>query len=189
MPLGKQEGRRRSQDRRSAAEVLGETEGRSKEEARIVPFWQSTHPFKSFLLPSQWKCGILLLVANMEQAVAMPSFSKQKRDVQPGTLALMVLKTLDVLGPQHGYGIARRIEQISGDLLFVNQGTLYPVLLRLEQEGAVESDWGSSENNRRARFYRLTRTGRKLLESEKRDWEQTAAIIARFFEVKAEDLA
>jgi PadR family transcriptional regulator, regulatory protein PadR len=114
---------------------------------------------------------------------------KTKKDVQPGTLALMVLKTLDVLGPQHGYGIARRIEQISGDKLFVNQGTLYPVLLRLEQEGAVESHWGPSENNRRARFYRLARAGHKLLEAEKRDWEQTAAIIARFFEVKAEDLA
>ena len=114
---------------------------------------------------------------------------KTKKDVQPGTLALMVLKTLDVLGPLHGYGVARRIEQISGDLLFVNQGTLYPVLLRLEQEGAVESDWGPSENNRRARFYRLTRVGRKFLETEKRDWEQTAAIIARFFKVKAEDLA
>ena len=116
-------------------------------------------------------------------------FMKTKKDVQPGTLALMVLKTLDVLGPQHGYGIARRIEQISGDKLFVNQGTLYPLLLRLEQEGAVESDWGPSENNRRARFYRLTRAGHKLLETEKHDWEQTAAIIARFFEVKAEDLA
>lgn len=101
----------------------------------------------------------------------------------------MILKTIDVLGPMHGYGIARRIEQISGDLLSVNQGTLYPVLLRLEQEGAIASQWGSSENNRRARFYRLTRTGHKLLEAEKRDWEQTAAIIARFFEVKAQDLA
>ena len=114
--------------------------------------------------------------------------SKNKQDVQQGTLALMVLKTLDVLGPLHGFGIARRIEQISGDLLSVNQGTLYPVLLRLEQEGAVDSEWHASENNRRARFYRLTRAGHKLLESEKRDWEQTAAIIARFFEVKAEDL-
>lgn len=114
---------------------------------------------------------------------------KQKSDVQQGTLALMVLKTLEVLGPQHGYGIARRIEQISGDLLAVNQGTLYPVLLRLEQEGAVASDWGASENNRRARFYRLTRTGQKLLQTEKREWDQTAAIIARFFEVKAEDLS
>ena len=114
---------------------------------------------------------------------------KQKKDVQQGTLALMVLKTLDVLGPLHGFGIARRIEQISGDLLSVNQGTLYPVLLRLEQEGAVKSEWGPSETNRRARFYRLTCSGDKLLKAEKQDWEQTAAIIARFFEVKVEDLA
>ena len=114
---------------------------------------------------------------------------KQKKDVRQGTLGLMVLRTLDVLGPQHGYGIARRIEQISGDWLAVNQGTLYPVLLKLEQEGAISSEWGASENNRRARFYRLTRSGRKLLEIETRDWEQTAAIIARFFEVKAEDLS
>jgi PadR family transcriptional regulator PadR len=114
---------------------------------------------------------------------------REKKDVQQGTLALMVLKTLDVLGPLHGYAVARRIEQISGDLLSVNQGTLYPVLLRLEQEGAITSDWATSENNRRARFYRLTRTGHKLLDAEKRDWEQTAAIVARFFEVKAEDLA
>ena len=113
----------------------------------------------------------------------------EKTDVWQGTLALMVLKTLDVLGPLHGYGIARRIEQISGDLLSVNQGTLYPVLLRLEQERAITSDWATSENNRRARFYRLTRMGHKLLESEKRAWEETGAIIARFFEVKAEDLA
>jgi PadR family transcriptional regulator PadR len=114
---------------------------------------------------------------------------KQKKDVQQGTLALMVLKTIDVLGPQHGYGIARRIEQISGDLLSVNQGTLYPVLLRLEQEGAVASEWAPSENNRRARFYKVTRTGRKLLEAEKRDWQQTAEIVARFFDLKAEDMA
>lgn len=113
---------------------------------------------------------------------------KQKMDVLQGTLALMILKTLDVLGPLHGYGIARRIEQISRDVLSVNQGTLYPVLLRLEQEGAIASEWGASENNRRARFYRLTRTGRKQLRSETRDWEQTAAIIGRFFEVKAGDL-
>jgi PadR family transcriptional regulator PadR len=113
---------------------------------------------------------------------------KEKADVRQGTLALMVLKTLDVLGPLHGYGIARRIEQISGDLLSVNQGTLYPVLLKLEQEGSIASEWGSSENNRRARFYRLTRSGRKQLEADTRDWEQTAAIIGRFFEVKAEDL-
>jgi len=105
----------------------------------------------------------------------------EKADVLQGTLALMALKTLDVLGPLHVYGIARRIDQISGDLLAVNQGTLYPVLLKLEQEGAISSEWGASENNRRARFYRLTRSGRKLLETETRDWEQTAAIIARFF--------
>jgi PadR family transcriptional regulator PadR len=113
---------------------------------------------------------------------------KANTDVRQGTLALMVLKTLDVLGPLHGYGIARRIEQISGDLLTLNQGTLYPVLLKLEQEGAVASQWGASENNRRARFYRLTRDGRKQLQAEARDWEQTAAIIGRFFRARAEDL-
>jgi PadR family transcriptional regulator, regulatory protein PadR len=113
---------------------------------------------------------------------------KEKTDVPQGTLALMVLKTLDVLGPLHGYGIARRIEQISGDLLTVNQGTLYPVLLRLEQEGSIASDWGASENKRKARFYRLTRDGRKQLQAETRGWKQTAAIIGRFFAAKAEDL-
>jgi len=112
---------------------------------------------------------------------------KEKADVLQGTLALMTLKTLDVLGPLHGYGIARRIEQISGDLLSVNQGTLYPVLLKLEQEGSIASEWGSSDNNRRARFYRLTRDGRKRLRAETQDWEQTAAIIGRFFAAKAED--
>ncbi len=114
---------------------------------------------------------------------------KQKTDVQQGTLALMVLKTLDVLGPLHGYGLARRIEQISGDLLAVNQGTLYPVLLRLEHKGAIASQWGASENNRRARFYRLTQQGRKQLQVERKGWEQTASIIGRFFEVKTEDLS
>jgi PadR family transcriptional regulator, regulatory protein PadR len=113
---------------------------------------------------------------------------KDKADVLQGTLALMVLKTLDVLGPLHGYGIARRIEQISGDLLTVNQGTLYPVLLKLEQEGSIASGWGVSENNRKARFYRLTRSGHKQLQAETRSWEQTAAIVGRFFAVKAEDL-
>jgi len=113
---------------------------------------------------------------------------KQKADVLQGTLALMVLKTLDVLEPLHGYGLARRIEQISGDLLAVNQGTLYPVLLKLEQEGAIASEWGASENNRRARFYRLTRAGRRQLQIETQDWKQTEAIIARFFAAKAEEL-
>jgi transcriptional regulator len=102
-----------------------------------------------------------------------------------GTLGL---KTLHVLGTLHGFGIVWRIEQLRGDLLAVNQGTLYPVLLKLEQEGAIAFEWGASENNRRARFYRLTRSGPKLFETETRDWEQTAAIIARFFEAKAEDL-
>jgi PadR family transcriptional regulator, regulatory protein PadR len=135
------------------------------------------------LLCSQRKHGIVP-VGNQNDEELM----KQKTDVHQGTLALMVLKTLDVLGPLHGYGVARRIEQISGELLAVNQGTLYPVLLKLEQEGAIASDWGSSENNRRARFYRLTRDGRKQLQAEAKDWEQTAAIIGRFFAVKAEDL-
>jgi transcriptional regulator len=113
---------------------------------------------------------------------------KEKTEVQQGTLALMVLKTLNVLGPLHGYGIAKRIEQISGDLLSVNQGTLYPILLKLEQEGSIASEWGTSENNRRARFYRLTRSGHKQLRAETENWEQTASIIARFFAVKREDL-
>jgi PadR family transcriptional regulator PadR len=112
----------------------------------------------------------------------------QKTDVKQGTLALMVLKTLEVLGPLHGYGIARRIEQISGDLLSVNQGTLYPLLLKLEQEGSIDSDWGASENNRRARYYSLTRVGKRQLQSEVREWEQTSEIMARFLTAKAEEL-
>ena len=111
-----------------------------------------------------------------------------KRDVHQGTLALMVLKTLDVLGPLHGYGIARRIEQISGDLLAVNQGTLYPVLLKLEQEGVVDSEWGTSENNRRARFYRLTAAGRRRLRLETREWAVTTGLMERFLSARAEDL-
>ena len=113
---------------------------------------------------------------------------RRKKEVQQGTLALMVLKTLDVLGPQHGYGLAKRIEQISNDALSVNQGTLYPLLLRLEHEGAITSEWGPSDNNRRARFYRVTATGRRQLRAETRSWEATMALIARFFDVKAEDL-
>lgn len=113
----------------------------------------------------------------------------EQSDVPQGTLALMVLKTLDLLGPLHGYGIARRIEQISGDLLAVNQGTLYPLLLKLEHAGAIASDWGASQNNRRARFYRLTRVGRRQLQAETGDWERTSAIVARFFAAKAGDLS
>lgn len=103
-----------------------------------------------------------------------------KSDVWQGTLALMVLKTLESLGPLHGYGIARRIEQTSGDLLAVNYGTLYPALLKLEQEGFIASTWGISDNNRRAKFYRLTRAGRRQLERETREWQQTTAILERF---------
>src|SRR3569623_823984 len=112
----------------------------------------------------------------------------EKTDVKLGTLALMVLKTLDVLGPLHGWGIARRIEQISGDLLSVNQGTLYPLLLKLEQEGSIESDWGASEHNRRARYYKLTRSGRRQLQSEVQEWQQPTEIMSRFLTAKAEEL-
>ena len=102
-------------------------------------------------------------------------------DLPQGTLDLLILKTLDGLGPLHGYGIARRIEQISGDLLSLNYGTLYPSLLKLEQEGWIVSEWGVSENNRKAKFYKLTRSGRKQLEREAKEWNQTTAIVARFF--------
>lgn len=104
----------------------------------------------------------------------------EKADVWQGTLALMVLKTIDTMGPLHGYGIARRIEQISGGRLSLNYGTLYPALLRLEQEGSIVSAWGVSENNRKARFYKLTRAGRKQLEREARNWQQTTEILDRF---------
>jgi transcriptional regulator len=104
-----------------------------------------------------------------------------KADVHQGTLALMVLKTLEVMGPLHGYGIARRIEQISDDLLSINYGTIYPALLKLEQEGAIASQWGISENNRKAKYYTLTRSGRKQLAKETRDWKQTSEIVSRFF--------
>ncbi len=104
----------------------------------------------------------------------------EKKDVWQGTLALMVLRTLETMGPLHGYGIARRIEQVSGDALTVQYGTLYPALLKLEQEGYIASAWGLSENNRKARYYRLTRAGRKHLQREARDWQKTTAILARF---------
>ena len=103
-----------------------------------------------------------------------------KKDVWQGTLALMVLKTLQSMGPLHGYGIARRIEQTSGDNLVVQYGTLYPALLKLEQEGYIASEWGVSENNRRARYYRLTRAGRRQVERETREWQETTAILERF---------
>jgi PadR family transcriptional regulator PadR len=104
----------------------------------------------------------------------------KRSDVLQGTLDLMVLKTLEALGPLHGYGIARRIEQISGNQLTVLYGTLYPILMKLEQEGAISSKWGASENNRRAKYYSLSRAGRKRLESEERLWEHRTAVIGRF---------
>src|SRR6266478_4058919 len=103
-----------------------------------------------------------------------------KSDILHGSLALMVLRTLDTLGPQHGWGIARRIEQISGDALALNQGTLYPALLRLQQMGWITSRWGASDNNRRARFYAITRAGKKQLVAEAQNWERISGIIARF---------
>lgn len=105
-------------------------------------------------------------------------------DVRQGTLALMVLKTLEVMGPQHGYGIARRIEQTSEHRLTVNYGTLYPALLKLEQDGVIESDWAVSENNRKAKFYRLTRAGRREVERETRRWQDSTAILEKFFSRK-----
>jgi len=105
---------------------------------------------------------------------------ENKTDIWQGTLALMVLKTLETMGPLHGYGIGRRIEQTSGNVLSLNYGTLYPALLKLEQEGSIASEWGLSENNRKARFYRLTRAGRKQLEREAQDWAQATTILARF---------
>ena len=110
----------------------------------------------------------------------------EKNEVWQGTLAIMALKTLDVMGPQHGYGIARRIEQISNHRLAVNHGTLYPVLLKLEQEGSIQSEWGVSENNRKAKFYRITKAGRKELASEQRQWTETTEIVARFFALEEE---
>jgi transcriptional regulator len=111
----------------------------------------------------------------------------ERSDVWQGTVAMMVLQSLAALGPLHGYGIARRLEQTSGDLLSINQGTLYPVLLKLEQEGAVTSEWGVSDNNRRARFYRITRAGRRRLASEARRWEQTVGIMERFLALGGEE--
>jgi PadR family transcriptional regulator PadR len=106
--------------------------------------------------------------------------ANDKTDVLHGSLALMVLRTLDTLGPQHGWGIARRIEQISGDALELNQGTLYPALLRLEQMAWISSKWGASDNNRRAKFYTITRAGKKQLAAESENWERISGIVARF---------
>jgi PadR family transcriptional regulator, regulatory protein PadR len=111
---------------------------------------------------------------------------KDKREILQGTLSLMVLRTLEALGPLHGWGVARRIEQISQERLSVNHGTLYPILLKLEQEGAIASEWGVSENNRRAKFYRLTKAGRARLSAEKQQWQETADIMAGFLLLRGE---
>jgi PadR family transcriptional regulator, regulatory protein PadR len=108
--------------------------------------------------------------------------TKAKEDILRGTLDLLVLKTVDTLGPLHGFGIARRIEQVSGDLLYLNQGTLYPALLRLQQKGWITSKWGVSENKRRARFYSLTKAGRKQLAEETESWERMVGIITRLLQ-------
>jgi len=110
----------------------------------------------------------------------------EKREVQQGTLALMILKTLDVLGPLHGYGVARRIEETSRNRLSLNYGTLYPALLKLEQEGFIKAEWSQSENNRRAKFYSLTASGRKQLAREAREWQETADLIAAFLTPRRE---
>jgi transcriptional regulator len=110
----------------------------------------------------------------------------EKREVKQGTLALMILKTLEVLGPLHGYGVARRIEETSKQRLTLNYGTLYPALLKLEQEGFIKSEWRQSENNRRAKYYALTATGRKQLARETREWQATADLIAAFLAPKRE---
>ena len=112
----------------------------------------------------------------------------KKTDVWQGTLALMILKTLDTMGPLHGYGIARRIEQISGERLLVNYGTLYPALVKLEQEGCITAEWGVSENNRKARYYKLTRSGHAQLKREAREWAETTDIISRFFAPKEDSV-
>ena len=112
---------------------------------------------------------------------------QDKNAVLPGTLNLMVLKSLSTLGPLHGYGIARRIEQISGNMLELNQGTIYPALLQLEQRGLIKSEWGVSENNRRARYYAITRIGRKQLAAEEENWRRTSDIIVRFLEPSEEN--
>ena len=109
----------------------------------------------------------------------------EKNDVWQGTLALMVLRTLETMGAQHGYGLARRIEQISGDRLQLNYGTLYPALLKLEQEGYIRSHWGTSDNNRKAKFYELTKAGQRQVRKATAEWEQTTQILAKFLAEEA----
>ena len=132
--------------------------------------------------PTKGSVETLVLLSNMRGVLSR--LMSSKADVWQGTLALMVLKTLERTGSLHGYGIARQIEQTSADLLSVNYGTLYPALLKLEQEGYITSEWGLSDNNRKAKFYQLTRAGRKQIEKETQEWEQMTAILARFLKPK-----
>jgi PadR family transcriptional regulator, regulatory protein PadR len=140
----------------------------------VAQFGPASRAVAPPLLSSNRRPAILMWEGNMNS----------KTEVWQGTLALMVLKTLNALGPQHGYGVARRIEQTSDNLLSINHGTLYPVLLKLEQEGAIASEWGVSENNRRAKFYRITKSGRKQLDAEVTQWSQANEIIGRFLALK-----
>lgn len=130
-----------------------------------------------FLLPSYKKGAIILLAAY--RTVKMRN--QEKTEIRQGTLALMILKTLEAMGSLHGYGIARRIEQTSDDAISVPYGTIYPSLIKLEQEGYISSTWQSSNSNRRAKYYALTRAGRRHLEHETQQWEQTVNLISRFF--------
>ena len=126
----------------------------------------------------------LLLSFDMAQHMLLwtGNMGNQQAEVPYGTLDLMILRTLDAIGAQHGYGIARRIEQVAQGALALNQGTIYPALIRLEQKGWIEGDWGTSENNRRARFYAITRAGRKQLATETASWERTVAMVNRLLE-------
>src|SRR3954467_8531112 len=144
--------------------------------------WQLFAQFVTLLLPQQRSDASIVWLPKRRFKVG------EKADVWQGTLAVMVLNALEAMGPLHGYGIARRIEQTSRNLLTLNYGTLYPALLRLQQEGSIVSEWGVSDNNRKAKFYRITRAGRKQLERETREWEQATAILARFLS-PTEDLS
>jgi PadR family transcriptional regulator, regulatory protein PadR len=148
----------------------------------LLPFSPSSLHLFTFLLLTNRRLYILLLASNRRH------MEKNKNDLLPGTLNLMILKTLDTLGTLHGYGVARRIEQISGNLLQLNQGTIYPALLQLEQMGWIRSKWGISENNRRARYYSITPAGRKKLVKETENWQRTSDIMIRFLEPAKEKL-
>lgn len=138
-------------------------------------------PFVSYLWTGQWKKCIFFGMSNGENA------TQEKSEVLQGTLDLMVLKVLDALGPLHGYGIARRIEQVSEQVLQLNEGTVYTSLLRLQQRGWIASDWGTSENNRKAKYYSITKAGRKQLARETENWERIAGVIGRLLKLEGQE--